>query len=129
MPNFISEAQIELALMRRLQHLHGYDVLKCQSEDAEDLLDGSGRADKRDIFFLDRVKEAALKLNKKIPEAVIDSALERLADRRQAMSDVAANREIYELLREGIEVEFDDAKGKKQQERVRLIDFGEPTNN
>ena len=33
MPNFISEAQIERALVQKLQHLHGYDVLDCHSED------------------------------------------------------------------------------------------------
>jgi len=129
MPNFISEAQIELALLQRLQHVHGYDVLKCQSEDAEDLVDGSHRSDKRDVFLLDRVREAAVRLNRKIPEEVIDGALESLVDRRQAMSLVAANHEIYELLRDGIDVEFDDANGRKRQERVRLIDFSEPGNN
>ena len=29
MPNFISEDQIEQALVQRLQHLHGYDALNC----------------------------------------------------------------------------------------------------
>lgn len=129
MANFISEAQIELAVLQRLQHVHGYDVLKCQSEDAEDLVDGSRRLDKREVFLVDRVKDAAVRLNPKIPEAVIDGALERLVDRRQAMSLVAANQEIYELLRDGIDVEFDDANGRKRQERVRLIDFSEPDNN
>ena len=125
MPNFISEAQIELKLLQQLQQVHGYEVLRCHSEDAGDLADGSCRADKREIFLVDRVREAAVRLNKNIPEAVIDSALESLMDRRQAMSLVAANREIYDLLRDGIYVEFDDTKGNKRQERVRLIDFNE----
>ena len=55
--------------------------------------------------------------------------MEKLLDRRQAMSLVAANQEIYNLLRDGIPVEFDDAGGKKQQERVRLIDFNNPDEN
>jgi hypothetical protein len=29
MPNFISEDQIERALVQKLQHLHGFDVLGC----------------------------------------------------------------------------------------------------
>ena len=129
MPNFISEDQIEQALLQRLQHLHGFDSLDCYTEDPEDLNDGSHRANKRDVILVDRVKEAAVALNPNIPTKAIDEALEKLLDRRQAMSLVAANREIYDLLRDGIPVEFDNAKGQKQQERVRLIHFNEPDKN
>ena len=40
MPNFISEDQIEQALVQKLQHLHGFDVLDCHTDNAEDLNDG-----------------------------------------------------------------------------------------
>ena len=129
MPNFISEDQIERALVQKLQHLHGFDSLNCHTEDPEDLNDGSGRANKRDVILVDRVREAAIRLNPDIPAKAIDDALEKLLDRRQAMSLVAANQEIYNLLRDGIPVEFDNAKGQKQQERVRLIDFNQPDEN
>jgi hypothetical protein len=36
MPNFISEHQIERALVLKLQHLHGFDSLDCHTEDPED---------------------------------------------------------------------------------------------
>src|SRR5262245_16328053 len=120
MPNFISEDQIEQALVQKLHDLHGFDSLNCYTEDQEDLRDGSGRASKRDVILVDQVKEAALRLNPNIPPKVIDEALEKLLDRRQAMSLVAANHEIYNLLRDGILIEFDNAKGQKQQERVKL---------
>lgn len=129
MANFISEDQIEQALLQRLQHQFGYDVLICHTAEAEDLNDGSGRADKREVILLDRLREATLRLNPDIPEAVIDAALARLVDRRQAMSPVAANREVDGLIRDGIPVEFEDAQGKKQQERVRVMDFNDPTRN
>jgi len=93
MTNFISEDQIEQALVQKLQHLHGY----CYTTDAEDLNDGSNRANKRDVILSDRVREAAIRLNPDIPEAAIDSALEKFLDRRQAMKLIAANREIYGL--------------------------------
>ena len=48
MPNFISEDQIEQALVQKLQHLHGFDALDCYTENAEDLNDGPGRTSKRD---------------------------------------------------------------------------------
>lgn len=42
---------------------------------------------------------------------------------------IAANQEIYELLRDGIPIAFDNAQGQTQQERVRLLDFSVPGNN
>ena len=112
MPNFISEDQIERALVQKLQQLHGFDTLDCYTEDPEDLNDGSGRANKRDVILVDRVSEAAIRLNPDIPRKAIDEALEKLLDRRQAMSLVAANQEVYDLLRDGIPVEFDNAQGQ-----------------
>src|SRR5687768_8525123 len=117
MPNFISEDQIEQALLQRFEEKHKFEILRCHCKDPEDLNDGSMRTNKRNVILLDRVKQAAVSLNPEIPESAIDDALERFADRRQAMSQVAANREIYQLLRDGVPVEFDDAKGVKQKER------------
>jgi type I restriction enzyme R subunit len=125
-PNFISEDQIEQALLQKLQHVHGYDVLDCHTEEREDLADGSQRASKREVWLLDRLRAAALELNPGIPATVIDGALEKLADRRQAMLPVPANRAVYELIRDGIPVEFEDAQGVRNSPRVRVIDFENP---
>jgi len=129
MPNFISEGQIERALALKLRELYGFDSLNCCTENPENLDDRSGRTNKRDVVLLDRLKDTAIRLNPTIPAKIIDDALEKLLDRRQAMSLVAANQEVYNLLRAGIPVEFDDANGIKQQERVKLIDFSQPGEN
>ena len=129
MPNFISEDQIERAMVHKLVHLHSFDSLNCHTEDPEDLGDNSGRANKRDVILVDRVREAARRLNPLIPAQAIESALEMFLDRRQSMTLVAANQETYNLLRDGIPVEFDNAEGQPQKERVRLIDFNTQENN
>jgi type I restriction enzyme R subunit len=129
MPNFISEDQIERALVQKLEHLHDFDSLNCHTEDPEDLNDNSGRTNKREVILVERVREAAVRLNPYIPAKAVEDALEKLLDRRQAMTLVGANQEVYNLLRDGIPVEFDDAKGQKQKERVRLIDFNQPDEN
>jgi type I restriction enzyme R subunit len=75
MPNFISEDQIEQALVQKLHYLHGFDSLDCYTEDPEDLRDGSGRAHKRDVILVDRVKEAAIRMNPDIPAKAIARVL------------------------------------------------------
>src|SRR6185295_13480334 len=129
MPNFISEDQIEQALLQRLEQVHKFEILRCHCKDPEDLNDNSGRTNKRDVILLDRLRNAAIALNRKIPHTAIDDALVHFVDKRQAMSQVAANREVYDFLRDGVPVEFEDEKGQTQRERVRLINFNEPGNN
>ncbi len=129
MPNFISEDDIEQAMVQRLQHLYGYDALDCYTTDPADVNDGSGRSDKREVIFYDCLKEAAIRLNPDIPESALDPALRQLCDGRRAMSTIAANRELDGLIRDGVRVEFKDAEGRVRRERVKVIDFDLPDNN
>jgi type I restriction enzyme R subunit len=129
MASFISEDNIEQALLQRLQHIHGFNVLDCFTAKPEDLNDGSHRADKRDVIFPVELKKACLDLNPGIPESKIDEAIERLMNRRTAMSPIAANRGLYDLIRDGVPVQFDDEHGIKQHEKVRLVHFDDPKQN
>lgn len=128
MVNFISEEQIEQAMLEKLHHF-GFELLNCHTVDQADLRDRSHRLDKREVIFADRLREAAIRLNPAIPEAAIEAALARLIDKRPAMTAIAANREIDTLIRDGIPVEFDNAAGQKEQELVRVIDFNNPEAN
>lgn len=126
MPNFISEDDIEVAMVQRLQDVYDYDTLNCFTSDPADHNDGSGRADKRDIILHDRLKEAAIALNPGVPESAIDDALKQLCDKRQALSSISANREVDALIRDGVRVEFKDEQGRKRKERIKVIDFDDP---
>ena len=117
------------ATLKKLHHQFGFELLNCYTVDPENLNDGSNRTDKRDVILEDRLREAALRLNPKIPESAIDEALAKLMEKRHAMSPIAANREIDGLIRDGIPVEFENAKGKKDQGRVRVIDFNRADEN
>ena len=134
MANYISEDQIEQAVLELLHRRFGFELLNCYTCDPEDLNDRSGRRDKRDVIFEDRLREAALRLNPGIPAAVVDQALSRLTDKRQAMSPMGANQEIDVLVRDGIPVEFEPVQksteqGPKVQARLRVIDFNRPEQN
>ena len=137
MPSFISEDDIEQALIAKLREkwseTYNFESLNCFTRDPSDLNDKSGRSDKRDVILADRVRSAAKRLNqtdeRHIPDSSIDQAVSQLTSRRSAMSMIAANRELDSLIRDGIKVEFDGPDGKTETDRVRLIDFDDPTNN
>ena len=127
MPSFLSEDDIERALDAELKAKQGvafaFDTLNCLTQEPEDLNDGSGRNDKRDVFLFDRIRTAAIRLNPHLPESAVNTAVSQLTARRNAMSMIAANREVDGMLREGIQVEYDDEHGHKQQRRVQFIEF------
>lgn len=129
MPNVITEDQIERALVARLTAGFRYAHLNCYTIDPGDLNDGSGRSDKREVILRGPLREAARRLNPDLPEAALDDALDRLCDRRAAMNAILANREVHDLIRDGIPIEYDDANGRRQQERVKVVDFRDMERN
>lgn len=123
MPNFISEDNIEQAIVQKLVKDYGYRAINCYTENPDDLNDNSGRTDKREVVFHDRLKAAALRLNSDLPEAAVDLALSKLTDLRGAMTTIAANREIDTLIRDGIPVQYEGKDGRTEHGRVRVVDF------
>lgn len=129
MPNFISEDQIEKAILKKLKEDHNYRILNCFTKEADDANDKSNRDNKSEVIFLDILKEKVVEFNKDIPNEIIDSALEQLTQKRFAMSPVLANKEVYELIRDGIPVEYDNRNGRREQKRIKIIDFTTPLRN
>lgn len=130
MPNFISEDDIEQALLQRLQHLCGYDALNCFTATPDHLNDGSGRTDKREVILAGRLRAAVQRLNPHAPIAAHEQAMAALLHPRTAMSLMAANREVDALIRGGVPVEYEAVTGhdagKKVTERLKVIDFDTP---
>lgn len=128
--NIITEDDIEKAILKKLNGEFSFELLNCYTAKSEELNDGSRRADKRDVILSDRVLAACVSLNPSIPKHIIaDQVIPKLMDRRIAMSAIAANYELDGFIRNGVPVEFEDAKGIKQHEFVKLIDFDTQDNN
>lgn len=123
MPNFISEDAIEKAIVNKLVNEYGYQTIDCLTQNPDDLNDGSGRADKREVVLRGRLKAAALRLNPGTPEQTIEQALALLTAPRSAMTTISSNREIDSLIRDGTPVEYQNAEGRTEHHRVRVIDF------
>ena len=128
--NFISEDDIEQALLQRLQHLCGFNVLNCFTAQPDDLNDGSGRANKREVILAGPLRAALTRLNPQAPDSAVDAALAALMQPRTAMSLVAANREMDSLLRDGVPVTYEPETGPQAgqsvTERLKVIDFDTP---
>ncbi len=77
-----------------------------------------------------RLRAALEKLNPTSPPEAVSSAIDELSRDRSAMSLVAANRDVYSLLKEGVPVSVPDReRGGQKSGRVRVIDWQNPLAN
>ncbi len=90
-----------------------------------------GRDSKGEVVLLDRLRRALQRLNPDLPNEAINLGIEDLTRDRSAMSLAAANREIYQLLKNGVRVSFRDDHGDEvallsvQWLRLRAV-FSDP---
>ena len=89
-----------------------------------------GRDSQHDVILTHRLRFALRKLNPEdVPDVVIDEAVEVLTKDRSVMDKVRANREVYDLLRDGYQVEWVDDNGDKQIEKISYVDLRDPLSN
>ncbi|MBA3960596.1 MAG: HsdR family type I site-specific deoxyribonuclease [Chthoniobacterales bacterium] len=83
-----------------------------------------------EVVLLTRLQAALTKLNPQLPPEAITAATDQLARDRSAMLPAAANREVYELLKDGVQVSVPDReRGGEKIERVRVIDWDDAKRN
>ena len=89
-----------------------------------------GRETKSEVVLMARVKPALEKLNPQLPPEAILLALNELIHDRSTKALVVANREIYDLVKNGVPVSIPDREhGGQKTERVRVIDWQNPLTN
>ena len=87
-----------------------------------------GREAKRDVLLLARLRPALQRLNPHLPPQAIDLVIEELARDRSALSAANANREVYELLKDGVRISV-TVDGHEEPLLARVIDWEHPNQN
>ena len=83
-----------------------------------------------DVVLILRLRRALEQLNPTLPAEAISTAINQLTRDRLAMSLAAANRDVYELLKQGVQVSVPDPeRGGQKTERVRVVDWENPAAN
>jgi len=89
-----------------------------------------GRRDRREVVLLPRLRAALERLNPGQPPEAISATIEELSRNRAAMGLVAANREVYRLLKDGVLVSVPDReRGGQSKVRLRVVDWDRPAEN
>src|SRR6185437_9386998 len=88
-----------------------------------------GRKDDTEVILKRYLGEALVQLNPGLPQEAYQAAIREITQATVAQSPVHANREKYELLREGVLVPYRDEKGDLKRARLRIFDFANPEAN
>ncbi len=89
-----------------------------------------GRDNQSEIILQSRFRIAFKRLNPDLPPEAYNLTFEELTRDRSRLSMPAANREIYQLLRNGVKVHIPDPEGGGERvETVRLVDWDNHANN
>ena len=89
-----------------------------------------GRDSQHEVVLTHRLRFAMRRINDStVPDISINEAIEALTKDRSVINRVRANREVYDLLRDGYQAEWVDDSGDKRIETLRYIDLKNATNN
>jgi type I restriction enzyme R subunit len=129
MPKIITEDMIEQAAIELLvsEYEGRYTALRCFTETAETLPDGTGRSDKKQTVLPQILFDKLCDLNPSIPRDVIQNKTDELCRplRGDPLSD---NHDRYQKIRNGIVIPY-KLDGRETHETLRLIDFENPARN
>src|SRR6266851_6706886 len=88
-----------------------------------------GRETYGEVVLLPRLRAALQRLNPGLAWEAIEIASEELTRDRSALSLANANREVYRLLKNGVNIRIRGDGDEEIDETVRVIDWNNPANN
>lgn len=88
-----------------------------------------GRSSLKEVVLKDRLKTCLIALNEHIPVQQIDFAVSELTKSRATLTPLLANKEVYELIKNGVPVAFKNALGREENGYVRVMDFSAENKN
>lgn len=89
---------------------------------------GAERADYRDVVLDGRMREALVRLNPELRADAIDSAMKTVL-RAESQGVLAENWRAYQLLTQGVPVQYRASDGAIRDVRAHLVDWVNPWNN
>lgn len=88
-----------------------------------------GRKDKSEVVLTRYLRAKLEEFNPGHPSLAYDQALDALTSTSASKSLLKANREMYSLIRDGVQVSYKDDDGRIVNPRFRVIDYDEAENN
>ena len=123
--NLFTEDILEQAALSWFQSL-GYSVIF----GPDIAFDGQSpeRGNYGEVILEARLRDALIRINKKVPSSAIDDAIRRILI-TESPSLIINNRSFHKMITDGIDVQYNRPDGTVKTDKVYLFDFDNPDNN
>ncbi len=88
-----------------------------------------GRESDREVVLTRTLRNKIEELNPGLPATAYEEAIRQIVTVSASQTMAATNRDKYELIKDGVQVTFRNAKGERVRQRLRVFDFDVPENN
>lgn len=123
-----AEASLQTAIIPLFAQL-GYETADCMIEYHHNAPSVSQRSKLTEVVILPRLQSALTHLNPTLPPEAIQNAIKEITKDRSVTNVAYANREIYHLIKNGVQVEYKNERGDNETTTVNIIDWKNPNNN
>ena len=114
---------VQATFADHLQDVLGWESVFAHNEETFGATGTLGRASEQDVVLVRDLRAAVDRLNPELPESAREQAVEKLTRVDFARSLIQHNHEFHDFIRNGVPVEWRDARGEIQYDRARVIDF------
>ncbi len=107
----------------------GWEVFDAFAETDGALPELSGRERLDEVVLVKYLLPALEKLNPSAPREALEATITEIQRDRSTMTPVAANHEIYKLLKDGYKTSYQNEQGEQEPVTVYIVDMMNPANN
>jgi type I restriction enzyme R subunit len=120
---YLNESHIEIADINFFVEKLGYTHINAGEKQ---LL---GRLSLKEVVLKDKLRNQLIALNDHLPVTCIEYAINEITKNRASTTPVIANKEVYELIKDGVQVSYTNELGREENDYVRIFDFSPDNNN
>ncbi len=88
-----------------------------------------GRKTEKDVVLTRYLREMLERLNSDLPSVAYQEAMRQISEVLVTQSTLQINQEKYDLVKNGVQVQYRDINCNSVKKRLRVIDFDSPDNN
>ena len=114
---------VQATFAEHLEQVLGWESVYAWNKETFGLEGTLGRTNTKEAVLARELREALKRLNPELPADAIDDAVRTLTGYDVSRSTLQHNTDFHRLLRNGVSVEYRDAKGHRKSARARIIDF------
>ncbi len=88
-----------------------------------------GRKSEKEVILSRYLSEALIRLNPNLPDTAYQDASRQIIESSMTLRTLQINREKYDLIKNGVRVQYRDSNNELVKKRLQVIDFDNPENN